>query len=125
MSMDFKSTKGIFQQIADTLSHRILEGQLNAGDRIPSVRDLSEEFEVNRNTLLRTYALLNDAGIIENKRGVGFFVADDAVERIRSREKAAFFADELPEFLNKVRLLGLTKEDLTELMELLEKNTKI
>jgi GntR family transcriptional regulator len=75
--------------------------------------------------LLRTYALLNDAGIIENKRGVGFFVADDAVERIRSREKAAFFADELPEFLNKVRLLGLTKEDLTELMELLEKNTKI
>jgi GntR family transcriptional regulator len=125
MSMDFKSTKGIFQQIADTLSHRILEGQLKAGDRIPSVRDLSEEFEVNRNTLLRTYALLNDAGIIENKRGVGFFVADDAVERIRSREKAAFFADELPEFLNKVRLLGLTKEDLTELMELLEKNTKI
>lgn len=125
MSMDFKSTKGIFQQIADTLSHRILEGQLKAGDRISSVRDLSEEFEVNRNTLLRTYALLNDAGIIENKRGVGFFVADDAVERIRSREKAAFFADELPEFLNKVRLLGLTKEDLTELMELLEKNTKI
>lgn len=125
MSMDFKSTKGIFQQIADTLSHRILEGQLKAGDRIPSVRDLSEEFEVNRNTLLRTYALLNDAGIIDNKRGVGFFVADDAVERIRSREKAAFFADELPEFLNKVRLLGLTKEDLTELMELLEKNTKI
>lgn len=125
MSMDFKSTKGIFQQIADTLSHRILEGQLKAGDRISSVRDLSEEFEVNRNTLLRTYALLNDAGIIENKRGVGFFVADDAVERIRSREKAAFFTDELPEFLNKVRLLGLTKEDLTELMELLEKNTKI
>lgn len=123
MSMDFKSTKGIFQQIADTLSHRILEGKLKAGDRVPSVRDLSEEFEVNRNTLLRTYSLLNDAGIIENKRGVGFFVSDDAAERIRSREKEAFFTDELPEFLNKVRLLGLTKEDLSELMLQLEKNT--
>src|SRR5574344_2652186 len=123
MSTEFKASKGIFEQIADTLAHRILDGSLKAGDRVPSVRDLAEEFEVNRNTLLRTYALLNDAGIIDNKRGVGFFVADDAVERIRSREKAAFFADELPEFLNKVRLLGLTKEDLTELMELLEKNT--
>lgn len=123
MSTDFKSTKGIFQQIADTLSHRILEGTLQAGDRIPSVRDLSEEFEVNRNTLLRTYSLLSDAGIIDNKRGVGFFVTDDAVERIRSREKAAFFADELPEFLNKVRLLGLTKDDLAELLNQLEKNT--
>jgi GntR family transcriptional regulator len=124
MSADFKSTKGIFQQIADTLSHRILEGTLQAGDRVPSVRDLSEEFEVNRNTLLRTYSLLSDAGIIDNKRGVGFFVADDAVECIRSREKAAFFADELPDFLNKVRLLGLTKDDLAELLNQLEKNTK-
>lgn len=125
MSTDFKSTKGIFQQIADTLSHRILEGKLKAGDRIPSVRDLSEEFEVNRNTLLRTYSLLSDAGIIDNKRGVGFFVADDAVERIRTREKAAFFADELPDFLNKVRLLGLTKDDLAELLNQLEKNTNL
>jgi GntR family transcriptional regulator len=125
MSTDFKSTKGIFQQIADTLSHRILEGTLQAGDRVPSVRDLSEEFEVNRNTLLRTYSLLSDAGIIDNKRGVGFFVADDAVERIRSREKAAFFADELPDFLNKVRLLGLTKNDLAELLNQLEKNTNV
>lgn len=125
MSTDFKSTKGIFQQIADTLSHRILEGTLQAGDRIPSVRDLSEEFEVNRNTLLRTYSLLSDAGIIDNKRGVGFFVADDAVERIRTREKAAFFADELPDFLNKVRLLGLTKDDLAELLNQLDKNTNL
>lgn len=120
MSVDFKSNKGIFQQIADTLSHRILEGQLLASDRVPSVRDLAEEFEVNRNTLLRTYALLNDAGIIENRRGVGFFVTDDAVERIRSNEKTAFFENDLPDFLNKVRMLKLTTDDLSELLTLLE-----
>ena len=122
MSMDFKSSKGIFQQLADTLSHRILEGRLPAGDRVPSVRDLAEEFEVNRNTLLRTYALLNDAGIIENRRGVGFFVTDDAVERIRSKEKAAFFDNELPEFIQKVQLLKLTPSDLSDLLLILEKN---
>lgn len=122
MSIDFKSNKGIFQQIADTLSHRILEGVLPAGDRVPSVRDLAEEFEVNRNTLLRTFALLNDAGIIENKRGVGFFVADDAVERIRTKEKATFFNNELPEFIQKVQLLKLTSNDLSDLLLILETN---
>lgn len=123
MSSDFKSSRGIFQQIADTLSRRILEGMLPAGERVPSVRDLAEEFEVNRNTLLRTYALLNDAGIIENKRGVGFFVAVDAVERIRASEKAEFFRNDLPEFISKVQLLNLTSEDLSELLLTLEKNT--
>ena len=122
MSIDFKSNKGIFQQIADTLSHRILEGKLLPGDRVPSVRDLAEEFEVNRNTLLRTYALLNDAGIIDNKRGVGFFVAEDAAERIRAKEKAAFFDNELPEFIQKVQLLKLTPTDLSDLLLILEKN---
>ncbi len=123
MSTDFKTSKGIFQQIADTLSHRILDGRIRAGDRVPSVRDLAEEFEVNRNTLLRTYSLLSDAGIIENKRGVGFFVAEDAVDRIRTNEKTEFYANELPEFLNKVRLLKLTLFDLSELIQELEKNT--
>lgn len=122
MSVDFKSTKGIFQQIADTLSHRILEGQLSAGERVPSVRDLAEEFEVNRNTLLRTYSLLSDAGIIENRRGVGFFVAEDAAERIRSNEKKAFFDNELPDFMDKVRMLKLTTDDLSQLLTLLETN---
>lgn len=122
MSIDFKSNKGIFQQIADTLSHRILEGKLLPGDRVPSVRDLAEEFEVNRNTLLRTYALLSDAGIIDNKRGVGFFVAIDAAERIRVNEKSEFFSNELPEFMNKVQLLKLTTDDLSDLFLILEKN---
>lgn len=123
MSTDFKASKGIFEQIADTLSHRILEGSLKPGDRVPSVRDLAEEFEVNRNTLLRTYALLNDAGIIDNRRGVGFFVSDDAVERIRLTEKAAFFEDMLPAFMEKVSLLKLTANELASLIQLIEKNT--
>jgi len=122
MITDFKSPKGIFQQIAVTLSHRILEGKLLPGDRVPSVRDLAEEFEVNRNTLLRTYSLLSDAGIIENRRGVGFFVSVDAVKRIRDKEKAVFFTEELPDFIQKVKRLSLTADDLTELLTIIEKN---
>lgn len=124
MSIDFKSTKGIFQQIADNLCHQILEGKLPPGERVPSVRDLAMEFEVNRNTLLRTYSILENAGIIVNKRGIGFFVSENAVELIRASEKAAFFAHELPSFIQKVKLLKLTAEDLNDLLILIPENKK-
>jgi len=124
MSIDYKSTKGIFQQIADNLCHQILEGKLTPGERVPSVRDLAAEFEVNRNTLLRTYALLNEAGIFDNKRGVGFFVSDNAIDLIRASEKAEFFSNELPMFIQKVKLLMLNSEDLIELLTAIKENEK-
>lgn len=120
--MEFQSTKGIFLQIAENLCHQILEGTLPVGERVPSVRDLATEFEVNRNTVLRTYSLLNDAGIFDNKRGVGYFVADNAVELIRASEKKAFFSNELPSIIQKVKMLKLTIVDLEELITVIKNN---
>ena len=122
MSMDFQSTKGIFLQIAENLCHQILAGALKAGDRVPSVRDLAAEFEVNRNTVLRTYALLDDAGVFDNKRGVGFFVSENAIELILATEKAEFFNRDLPAFIEKVKMLQLTENDLSELLTVIKKN---
>lgn len=125
MSIDFKSTKGIFQQIADNLCYQILEGKLLVGERVPSVRDLAMDFEVNRNTLLRTYSILENAGVIVNKRGIGFFVSENAVETIRENEKKEFFSNDLPYFMQKVQLLKLTETDLSDLLTLLKNNSKL
>lgn len=125
MSIDFKSTKGIFQQIADNLCYQILEGKLLAGERVPSVRDLAMDFEVNRNTLLRTYSILENAGVIVNKRGIGFFVSENAVEIIRENEKKEFFSNDLPYFMQKVQLLKLTETDLSDLLTFLKNNSKL
>ena len=124
MSIDFKSTKGIFQQIADNLCHQILEGILIPGERVPSVRDLAAEFEVNRNTLLRTYSLLEVEGIIINKRGIGFFVSDKALSIIQKTDRETFFKNELPEFIQKVKALKLTEDDLKELITVIKENKK-
>jgi len=122
MSIDFKSTKGIFLQIAENICRQILEGVLKAGDRVPSVRDLAADFEVNRNTILRTYALLDESGIFENRRGVGFFVSTKAVEIIQASERKEFFTNDLPEFIQKVKLLKLSENDLFELIIVLKNN---
>jgi len=124
MSIDFKSTKGIFQQIAENLCHQILAGTLPHGERVPSVRDLAIEFEVNRNTLLRTYSILEDAGIITNKRGIGFFVSENAIELIRATEKTEFFDNELPTFIQKIKLLKLNSKDLNDLLIAIKENEK-
>ena len=120
--MDFKSTKGIYLQIVDNLSHQILEGQLKSGDRVASVRDLAAEFEVNHNTVMRAYANLQEAGIFDNKRGIGFFVSEKALELIKATEKAAFFKHELPDFILKIKLLQLNSTDLTELLSTIKNN---
>ncbi|WP_035657652.1 GntR family transcriptional regulator [Flavobacterium seoulense] len=120
--MDFKSTKGIYLQIVDNLCRQILEGQLQSGDRVASVRDLAAEFEVNHNTVMRAYANLQDSGIFDNKRGVGFFVSEKALELIKTNEKSNFFSQDLPDFILKVKLLQLNSDDLNELLAVIKSN---
>jgi DNA-binding transcriptional regulator YhcF (GntR family) len=119
MSIDFKIQKGIFLQIADNICREIIEEKLRVGERIPSVRDLAGEYEVNRNTVLRTYQILSDDGIIENQRGIGFFVTKQAVEIIQKQQRTEFFSTDLPEFIEKVKLLNLKEKDLGELLEII------
>ena len=120
--MDFKSTKGIYLQIVDNLCRQILEGNLKAGDRVASVRDLAAEFEVNHNTVMRAYANLQESGIFDNKRGIGFFVSDDALKLIQTQEKNTFFSEDLPDFLLKVELLKLNSADLKDLLSAIKNN---
>jgi len=120
--MEFQSSKGIFLQIADNLCHQILEGLLKPGDRVPSVRDLAAEFEVNRNTVMRTYTNLQEAGIFDNKRGIGFFISENAPELVRASEKSNFFSHELPYFIRKVKLLKLNTNDLSDLVNEIKNN---
>lgn len=120
--MDFKSTKGIYLQIVDNLCQQILEGQLKSGDRVPSVRDLAAEFEVNHNTVMRAYTNMQGSGIFDNKRGIGFFVSEKAFELIKANEKVNFFNQDLPDFLLKVKLLQLNSTDLKDLLSTIKNN---
>lgn len=114
--MEFKSNKGIYLQIAENLCNQILEGELAETKRVPSIRELAVEMEVNRNTVMRTFSFLQDEGIFVNKRGVGFFVADKASKLILKKEKQNFFKNEFPYLIKKIKLLKLNSEDLQELI---------
>lgn len=73
---------------------------------------MASDLGVNPNTIVRTYSELQASRIIENKRGIGYFVNPNAPKLILERKKAEFFAKVLPEFLRQASLLGITSADL-------------
>ena len=105
--MDFHGEKPIYLQIADVFCENILTGTLKADERIPSVREYGAEIGVNPNTVMRVYAKLTAEGIIYNKRGIGYFVSEDARERILDTQRKEFLETEVPAIRRKMELLGL------------------
>lgn len=117
--MEFRNTKGIFLQIADSISENVIEGKYSPGEKIPSVRDLANEMGVNPNTVMRTYSELQSRGIIDNKRGMGFYVTENAIEIIMQWKKKEFFEYELPLIVKQTRILNITFEELKPYFEML------
>ncbi len=111
--MEFKETQAIYLQIGDYISEQILLGRWNEGERIPSVRELGVELQVNPNTVVRTYEFLQNNDIIFNKRGVGYFVSDDATVKIKDLRKKQFLEQELPQFFKTLELLGMSYDEIT------------
>ena len=110
--MEFSQPKGIYQQIADQMRDRILAGEWSEGERIPSVRELAGGVGVNPNTVTKSYQALLDREIIENQRGLGYFVAADAKKRILDEMRKEFVRDELPRVFRTMRVLGMRLKDL-------------
>ncbi len=111
--MEFGNDKAIYLQITDHFCENILLQKWKAGDRIPSVREIAVNIEVNPNTVMRTFTYLQDKGIIFNKRGIGYFVAEDGFEKTRALRKEDFVTNELPRFFKAMSLLNFTIEDVT------------
>lgn len=110
--MEFDNNKPIFVQIGDTICERILSGELKAEDRILSVRELGGELGVNPNTVVRTYEKLTDAGIIYNKRGIGYFICPDAARIVLEKEREVFLNEEVPKFIKRMQLLGIDSKEI-------------
>ena len=105
--MNFNTEKPIYLQIVDVISDRILSGELQGGDRIPSVREYGADIGVNPNTMMRSYEKLTADGIIYNKRGIGYFVADDARDTVLAAQREDFVEKEVPAIKQRMQLLGL------------------
>ena len=105
--MEFKDNEAIYLQIAGYVSELILRGKWPPDSKIPSVRELAGDLQVNPNTVMRTYELLQGQEVLYNKRGIGFFVAPAAVAQVQAARRERFLSQELPEVFGTMLLLGI------------------
>ncbi len=112
--MEFSEPKGIYHQIADHIRARILQGEWQAGERIPSIRELAIDLGVNPNTVTKSHQALMDRGIIENQRGRGYFVSAHATATILDEMRARLVRDELPRLFRAMRVLDIGIDELAE-----------
>src|SRR5437016_268779 len=73
---DFHSSKAIYLQVADRIKRLIVSQELKAGQKLQSVREMALTYNVNPNTIQRTYSELEREGILETRRGQGTFVTE-------------------------------------------------
>lgn len=112
--MNFTNEKAIYIQIADRLCDEILTGKYNDDERIPGMREYAVLLEVNTNTTVKSYDLLASAGIIYNKRGLGYFVTPGAREQILKERRKDFMEQKLPEMFRNMRMLNISIEEVDE-----------
>jgi GntR family transcriptional regulator len=123
--MDFKDSPAIYLQIAEYVCEQILLKKWKLGDRITSIRDLAILMEVNPNTVQRAYDFLQQKEIISNKRGIGYFTEDEALERILLFRREQFMENELPVFMRNIYLLKIDfKEIRTRFEQFVKENFK-
>ncbi|MDR1201138.1 MAG: GntR family transcriptional regulator [Tannerellaceae bacterium] len=110
--MNYNTNLSIFIQIADRICDRVLSGEYLPDVRIPSVRELSVEMEVNPNTVMRSFEWLQKHEIIYNKRGLGYFVSSDARKKISVTRHRTFVDEILPAVFKEMVLLNIGIDEL-------------
>ncbi|MDR1500534.1 MAG: GntR family transcriptional regulator [Tannerellaceae bacterium] len=104
----------LFIQIADRICDRVLDGKYLPDSRIPSVRELSAEMEVNPNTVMRSFERLQRHGIIYNKRGIGYFISPEAREKVHELRHFHLMDEVLPSVFKEMLLLDIGMDELTK-----------
>ncbi len=122
--MEFTNQEPIYLQIAELICDKILLKIFREDERIPSVREMAVQLEVNPNTVMRTYEYLQGKDIINNKRGVGYFVSADGIAKATEMRKTAFLEIALPNIFKTAQLLNITIEELQDRYTAFIKNPK-
>jgi GntR family transcriptional regulator len=114
MDREWNDSQPIYRQLRDRVVAMILDGVLQEGDPLPSVRTVAADYRVNPLTVLKGYQQLVDEELVEKRRGVGMFIKAGARNLLLQGERRKFLVEEWPRIQETMLRLGLTPEELFE-----------
>jgi GntR family transcriptional regulator len=112
MPAQWNDSQPIYWQLKERTIAMILDGTLNEGDALPSVRTVAAEFQLNPITVSKSYQTLVDEDLVEKRRGLGMFICDGAKQQLVDSERQKFLTEEWPAMVNRIGQLGLDVDKL-------------
>lgn len=108
-------TRTICPQIGEKLCVMIASGEINAGDKLMSVREVAQIADVTPNTVQKSYEQLEQQGVIYSKRGSGWFVSDrvDIAKELLDN----MIHRKTVDYLNDMQNLGFDKKEIIQLIK--------
>ncbi|KIL38126.1 transcriptional regulator [Gordoniibacillus kamchatkensis] len=107
---EFNASKPIYLQLADRIHRQIISGELKAGEKLPSIRDMGIKYNMNPNTVQRAYSELEREGILETKRGQGTFVPERQDRLVQQRDKLKH--EQIEQFVHVMREMGYSAAEI-------------
>jgi GntR family transcriptional regulator len=114
VSIEFDNNLPIYLQIMQYIKRQIVTGTLKAGDKIPSVRELAAELQINPNTVQRTFQELEREEVVETKRGLGRYVTSEESKIMTIKKEMA--GELLERFLTGMQELGIDEQDIVTIV---------
>lgn len=124
IKIDVKSNKPLYEQIIGNIKENVVRGYLNPGDELPSIRRMAMELSVTPGTVAKAYQELERTKIIETIRGKGTYIASDIEMKKVDEDKLEVIEKELTNQLLELIYMGMSKEDVRELIDRLYENLK-
>lgn len=112
MSQPFNNTQPIYLQILQRICRQVVRGEITAGDKLPSVREMALHIGVNPNTVQRVYSELERLEIAETKRGLGSFITENETRLRQLREDLK--SEQIDNFIKDMRETGFSPEEILE-----------
>ncbi|EJP6472902.1 GntR family transcriptional regulator [Clostridium sp. FAM 1755] len=112
------SEQPIYEQILSQIKAAIMQGELKEGEILPSIRNLAKEVGVSVITTKRAYEELEKEGFVETVKGKGTFVAAQNKELLKEK-KIKIIEEKLNEVIDESRLLGISYEEILEILKIL------
>ncbi|MBL4602186.1 MAG: GntR family transcriptional regulator [Emcibacteraceae bacterium] len=112
MAEQWTDDRPIYLQLKDQIHMMIMDGDLNEGEALPSVRKVAVEYQINPITASKAYAELVDEGLVEKRRGLGMFILDGARKNLLITEQKNFLEIEWPKIMERISRLGLDTKTL-------------
>jgi len=117
MQPTFSTQKTLFQSIAEWLEDAILSDIYKEGEQIPSITEISVQYNLNPATALKGVNLLVDSGLIFKKRGMGMFVHEGARMKLMERRQEQFYTDFVQPMVREASRLNINIKNLHSMIE--------